>query len=58
MKRMVLTNKSVSDLSHVSTSKQIINDPTSLCVQKVHNVFDRRTMSCNDIGHFALCLLT
>ena len=54
---MVLTNKSVSDLSHVSTSKQIINDPTSLCVQKVHNVFDRRTMSCNDIGHFALCLL-
>jgi len=44
----------MSDLSDVSTSKQIVNDPASLCVQEVHNVLDRRTMSCNGIGHMVI----
>jgi len=50
---VVLTNETVSDFSDVSARKQLVNDPTSLRLQKVHDIFDRWTVCCNHV-HYAI----
>jgi len=37
----------MSNVGHVSPGKQIIDNPTPLRVQKVHNVLDWRTIGYN-----------